>query len=150
MADLNKLIWKNSGYLHGPLPPKALESFNKLKTALISKLCLSTVDFNKRFHVTCDASANHYGSCLSQIGVVGVEWPCGYASKLLSEREAKQQLGIRERASILFSFQHWHLYLVGKEFTCRTDHKPNMSLFQEKTKVYDSMSNEIMSNYHLN
>ena len=95
--------------------------------------------------MTCDASATHYGSCLSQIGDDGIERPCGYASKLLSEKEAKQQPGIRERASILFSFRHWHLYLVGKEFTCRTDHKPNLSLFQGKTKVYDSMSDEIMS-----
>ena len=144
-ADLNKLIRKNSGYTHGPLPPNALASFLKLKQALISKPCLSPVDFNKRFYVTCDASATHYGSCLSQIGDDGIERPCGYASKLLSEKEAKQQPGIRERASILFSFRHWHPYLVGKEFTCRTDHKPNLSLFQGKTKVYDSMSDEIMS-----
>ena len=34
-----------------------------------------------------------------------VVMPC---SKLLSEKEAKQQPGIRERASILFSFRHWH------------------------------------------
>ena len=144
-ADLNKLIRKNSGYTHGPLPPKALESFNRLKEALISKPCLSSVHFNKRFYVTCDASATHYGSCLSQIGDGGIEQPCGYASKLLSEKEAKQQPGIRERVSILFSFRHWHPYLVGKEFTCRMDHKPNLSLFQGKTKVYDSMSDEIMS-----
>ena len=144
-ADLNKLIRKNSGYTHGPLPPKALDSFLKLKQALISKPCLAPVDSNKRFYVTCDASATHYGSCLSQIGDNGIERPCGYASKLLSKKEAKQQPGIRERASILFSFRHRHPYLVGKEFTCRTDHKPNLSLFQGKTKVYDSMSYEIMS-----
>ena len=143
LADLNKLIRKNSGYTHGPLPPKALDSFLKLK--LFSRPCLAPVDFNKRFYVTCDASATHFGSCLSQIGDDGIERPCGYASKLLSEKEAKQQPGIRERASILFSFRHCHPYLVGKEFTCRTDHKPNLSLFQGKTKVYDSMSDEIMS-----
>ena len=144
-ADLNKLIRKNSGYSHGPLPPNALDSFNKLKAALISLPCLSPVYFNKRFYVTCDASATHYGSCLSQIGDDGIERPCGYDSKLLSKKEAKQQPGIRKRASILFPFRHWHLYLVGKEFTCRTDHKPNLSLFQGKTEVYDSMSDEIMS-----
>ena len=48
------------------------------------------VDFNKRFYITCDASAIHNGSCLSQIGDYGIECPCGYASKLLSKKEAKQ------------------------------------------------------------
>lgn len=103
------------------------------------------MSFNERFYITCDASTTHYGSCLSQIGDDGIERACGYASKLLSEKEAKQQPSIRERASILFSFSHWHPYLIGKEFPCRTDHKLNLSLFQGKTKVYDCMSDKIMS-----
>ena len=112
-----------------PSSTQSIRFISKTEKGLISKPCLAPVDFSKRFYVTWDTSATHYGSCLSQIGDDGIERPCGYASKLLSEKEAKQQPGIRERASILFSFRHWHPYLVGKEFTCRTDHKPNLSLF---------------------
>ena len=144
-ADLNKLIRKNSGYIKGPLPEKAELSFQQLKKALISKPCLQPVNFDLPFIVTCDASATHYGSCLTQIGADGIERPCGYASKLLSEKEAKQQPGLRERASLVFSLRHWKPYLVGKEFTMRTDHKPNLSIAQGKTNVYDSLSDEIMS-----
>ena len=144
-AELNKLIRKTSGYTSGPIPQEARESFDKLKAALVSKPCLAAVNFDKRFYVTCDASATHYGSCLTQVGDDGIERPVGYASKLLSEKEAKQQPGLRERASIIFSLRHWKPYLVGREFTLRTDHKPNLAIAQGKTKVYDSLSDEIMS-----
>ena len=143
-ASLNKLIRKDSGYTKGPLPPAALESFQKLKAALISKPCLAAVDFSKRFYLTCDASATHYGACLSQKDSKGNERPCAYASKLLNEKEAKQAPGIRERNALLFAMRHFHPYLVGKEFTVRADHKPNLAIQNGKTKVYDSVSDEIM------
>lgn len=91
-AELNKLVRKNSGHTRGPLPAK--QSFLDLKSAMIFKPCLAAVDFNKRFIVTTDASATHYGSCLSQEGSDGIEHPCGYSSKLLSEKEANQSLGL--------------------------------------------------------
>ena len=143
-ASLSKLIRKDSGYTKGPLHPAALESFQKLKAALISKPCLAAVDFNKRFYLTCDASATHYGACLSQKDTKGNERPCAYASKLLNDKEAKQAPGIRQRNALLFAMRHFHPYLVGKEFTVRTDYKPNLAIQNGKTKVYDSVSDEIM------
>ena len=144
-AELNKLVRKNSGYTKGPLPDKAKRSYQELKQALISKPCLAAVDFGRRFIVTTDASATHYGSCLSQEGDDGIERPCGYSSKLLSEKEANQSPGLRERAALLHALRHWRPYLVGKEFTLRTDHKPNLSVSSGKTKLYDTLTDEIMN-----
>ena len=144
-ADLNKLVRKTSGYQSGPLPTDAQKSFEAQKAALISKPCLTPVDFDKRFYVTYDASATHYGSVLTQIDRAGIERPVGYASKLLNEKEAKQQPGLHERASIIFSLRHWKPYLIGKEFTLRTDLKPNLAIARGKTQVYDSLSDKIMS-----
>ena len=56
-ADLNKLVRKSSGYHSGPLPVEAQKSFEALKTAMVSKPCSAPVNFDKRFYVTCDASA---------------------------------------------------------------------------------------------
>ena len=106
-AELNKLVRKNSGYAKGPLPEKARQSYLELKQALISKPCLAAVDFEKRFIVTTDASATHYGSCLPQEGDDGIERPCGYSSKLLSEKEANQSPGLRER------LRYYMLYDIG-------------------------------------
>ena len=67
-----------------------------------------------------------------------------YASKLLSEKEARQSPGMRERAALLFSLRHWKPYLIGREFVLRTDHKPNVAIADSKTKTYDTLSDEIM------
>ena len=143
-APLNKLVRKDSGFKSGALPIEAKKSFLALKDALITRPCLAPVDFNSRFIVTTDASETHYGSCLSQIGKDGIERPCGFSSKLLNDKESKQQPGIRERAALLHALRHWQPYLVGKEFTMRTDHNPNLSLMKGKTKSYDTLSDEIM------
>ena len=143
-APLNKLVRKDSGFKSGPLPIEARKSFLALKDALISRPCLAPVDFNSRFIVTTDASETHYGSCLSQIGKDGIERPCGFSSKLLNDKESKQQPGMRERAALLHALRHWQPYLVGKEFTMRTDHNPNLGMMKGKTKSYDTLSDEIM------
>ena len=144
-TDLNKLVQKTSGYKPGPLPVEAQKSFEALKSALISKPCLAPVDFDKRFYVTCDASATHNGNVLTQIHNAGIELSVDYASKLLNEKEAKQQPGLREQTSIIFSLRHWKPYLIGKEFTLPTDHKPILAIARGKTQVYDSLYDEIMS-----
>ena len=114
-ADLNKLVRKNSGYTKGPLPDNAKQSFLKLQAALVSKPCLAAVDFNKEFILPCDASATHYGACLSQKGNDNIQRPCAYTSKLLSEKEAKQAPGFRERASLAFALRHFNPYLESRE-----------------------------------
>ncbi|MEL6277241.1 MAG: RNase H-like domain-containing protein, partial [Bacteroidota bacterium] len=80
-GPLNKLIRKDFIASAGKSEPALkLESFRDLKQALITRPCLTPVDFNRHFIVTCDASATHFGSCLSQVDKNGIEKPCGYAS----------------------------------------------------------------------
>ena len=143
-GPLNKLIRKDSGYTKGPLPEAAKQSFLALQHAMISKPCLSPVNFNCEFIVTCDASETHFGTCLSQKGTDGIERPCAYASKLLSEKESKQSPGTRERAALIYALRHWKPYLIGREFVLRTDHKPNVAIADSKSKIYDTLSDEIM------
>ena len=111
---------------------------------MISKPCPAPVNFDLEFIVTCDASESHFGTCLSQIGLDQIKRPCNYASKLLSEKESKQSPGMRERAAIIYALQHWKPYLIGKEFVLRTDHKANVAIVDSKTKLYDTLSDEIM------
>ena len=139
-GPLKKLIRKDSGYNGGRLPVAAKLAFNSLKSALISRPCLATVNFKERFIVTTDASETHHASCLSQKGADGIERPCGCSSKLLSTKESKQQPGMRERAALLHALRHWQPYIIGKEFTLRTDHNPN----QGKMKSYDPLTDEIL------
>ena len=51
---------------------------------------------------------------------------------------------MRERAALLHALRHWQPYLVGKEFTLRTDHNPNLALAKGKMKSYDTLTYEIL------
>ena len=51
---------------------------------------------------------------------------------------------MRERAALIYSLRHWKPYLIGKEFFLCTDHKPNVAIADSKTKLYDTLSDEIM------
>ena len=51
---------------------------------------------------------------------------------------------MRERAAPIYSLRHWKPYLIGKEFVLRTDQKPNVAIADSKTKLYDTLSDEIM------
>ena len=143
-GPLNKLVRKDSGYSSEKLPLEAQKAFLNLKNALISRPGLAPVDFISPFLVTTDASETHYASCLSQKGKDGVERPCGYSSKLLNSKESKQQPGMRERVALLHAPRHWQPYLIGKEFTLRTDHNPNLALAKGKTKLYDTLTDIIL------
>ena len=63
----------------------------------------------------------------------------------MSEKEANQSPRLRERAALLHALRHWRQYLVGKEFTLWTDHKPNLSVSNGKTKLYDTLTDKIMN-----
>ena len=39
---------------------------------------------------------------------------------------------------------YWQPYLIGKEFTLRTDHNPNLALAKGKMKSYDTLTDEIL------
>ena len=51
---------------------------------------------------------------------------------------------MRERAALLHALCHWQPYLIGREFTLRTDHNPNLALAKGKMKSYDTLTDEIL------
>ena len=51
---------------------------------------------------------------------------------------------MRERAALLHALRHWQPYLIGKEFTLRTDHNQNLALAKGKMKSYDTLMDKIL------
>ena len=45
---------------------------------------------------------------------------------------------------MLHVLRHWQPYLIGKEFTLRTDHSPNISLAKGKVKSFDTLTDKIL------
>ena len=67
-----------------------------------------------------------------------------FSNKLLNSKESKQQPGMRERVALLHALWHWQPYLIGREFTLRTHHDPNLALAKGKMKSYDTLTDYIL------
>ena len=100
-------------------------AFNKLTTALASAPCMSYFDKQKESFVLVDASPVGLCAILSQKST-GEEDPkvVAYASRALTDVEKRYSQTEKEALAIVWSVEHFHLYLYGHPFTLITDHKP--------------------------
>ena len=144
-APLNNLIKEDSGYKSGPLPPAALQAFRDVQQALSTRPCIAPVDFDREFILTVDSSNYAHGAILSQKNVDGIEHPCAFASKMLSDPQKKKPAFQREKEGIRWGMKHFRPYLLGREFLVRTDHKPLVSLAKGVVEVTDSVSADIQN-----
>ena len=85
-APLTRLTRKDSGYKLGPLPVEAREAFVSLKQTLSRRPALAPIYYDREFILTTDASTKALGAVLSQRDAMGIERPCAYYSRALSER----------------------------------------------------------------
>ena len=72
-------------------------------------------DTNKPIKVYCDASSVDVGACLMHL-MNGQERPVAYASRTLSQVEAKYAQIEREALAIVFAVRKFYQYLYGREF----------------------------------
>ena len=142
-APLTKLTRKDSKYKKGELPYEAYEAFAKLKSKLSSRPCLAPVDFQREFILTTDASNEALGAVLSQKDKNGLEYPCAYYSRSLSDSEKKLAPFHLEHLAMVAACRHFEPYLVGKEFLIRTDHKPLLALNKVQGKSLDRLKLEL-------
>jgi len=75
--------------------------------------------------VIVDASLVGLGGLLAQNGKV-----ISYVSRALSDVETRYSQTEREMLAILWTLEHFHLYLYGSEFTLVMDHKPLLGIFK--------------------
>ncbi|KAL5502336.1 hypothetical protein EMCRGX_G009089 [Ephydatia muelleri] len=85
-------------------------------------LLLPYPDYSKRFILDTDASNYGIGAVLSQISNDGSECVIAYASRSLSRQEQRYCVTRRELLAIVEFVQHFRQYLLGRQFTLRTDH----------------------------
>jgi hypothetical protein len=125
---LNDLQKKDQAWKWGP---EQIESFRKLKTALIQEPVLQYPDFTRPFVLTTDASGFAVGAILSQ-GLIGQDKPISYASRTLNPAEQNYSTIEKELTAIVWACKHFRPYLLGRTFTIVTDHKPLTWMFNVK------------------
>lgn len=108
-----------------------IDAFNRCKELLTAAPLLQYPDPSKPFILTTDASNVALGAVLSQ-GTVGSDKPVAYASRTLSDTEARHSTIERELLAIIWAVKHFRPYLFGQKFQIYTDHRPLAWLYSLK------------------
>ena len=98
------------------------KAFDELRTCLVSSPVLSYPDYSKCFFLDTDASDTGIGAVLSQVRDDGSECVIAYASRSLSRQEQRYCVTRKELLAVVDFMHHFRPYLLGREFTLRTDH----------------------------
>lgn len=98
------------------------EAFKALKNLLCNEPVLQSPNFTQRFIVQVDASDVGLGAVLVQ-GEAHDERPVLFLSRKLFERERKYSTIEKEGLAIKWAVDSLRYYLLGREFTLRSDHR---------------------------
>ena len=98
------------------------EAFDCLRIQLSTAPVLAHPDFTRPFLLDTDASDVGMGGVLSQFGDDGQERVVAYGSKLLTKAERNYCVTRKELLAVVTFTDLFRPYLLGKEFTVRTDH----------------------------
>ncbi|CAK1585808.1 unnamed protein product [Parnassius mnemosyne] len=115
---LNKLTNKNVRF---EWTTEADESFNHLKTTLVSAPILKCPNFDLPFSIHCDASSLDVGGVLTQT-YDGVEHPIAYCSRSLAKNEINFSTSERELMAVIYALEQFRSYVEGTKCKIITDH----------------------------
>lgn len=118
-TPLTNTLKKRNTFL---MSPEAVNSFEALKTALISAPLLSNPDFSKPFVIQCDASSNGIGGVLFQYDEENNEKPIAYFSEKLNDCQQKYSVTEQECYAAVRAVSKFRHYIEGTAFTIITDH----------------------------
>eukprot|EP00253_Pinus_taeda_P029424 PITA_29424 len=103
------------------------KAFSELKRLLTSAPILRVPDMDKDFTVCTDASKHGLGAVLMQDrGVIA------YASRKLKPHEELYATHDLELAAVVLALKIWRHYLVGRNFTLKSDHQSLQYLFTQR------------------
>ena len=120
-TPLTKLTRKDEKFIWNE---RCEESFQELKTRLVTAPVLALPDDQGNFVIFSDASRKGLGCVLMQHGKV-----IAYASRQLKPHEQKYPTHDMELAAIVFALKIWRHYLYGERCEIYTDHKSLKYIF---------------------
>ena len=130
-APLHELTKKNARFRWSPSQEDA---FQELKSRLTSAPILALPNDHDRFVLDADASDSAVGVVLSQIQQ-GREVAIAYASRRYSDTESRYCITRRELLAVIYGLRQFRQYLLGREFTIRTDHAPLLWLSHKSEPI---------------
>lgn len=101
-------------------------AFQAVKAALSENTTLAYFDPHKHTSIHVDASPVGIAGMLSQDGR-----PIAYASRSLTDVEQRYSQTEREALAVVWACEHFHVYVMGSDFTVVTDHKPLLGIWDK-------------------
>ena len=120
LSSLHDLTRKNVPFVWTVECQKSFE-YAKKKLLEPPVLCLPSVD--DYFVLETDASNGGIGACLKAVSRSGREFLVAFYSSKLTETECKWNIVEKEAYAILKGVEKFRHYLIGKEFTLKTDNR---------------------------
>ena len=93
-----------------------------------------------------DASQGGFGAVLEQMDEDSQRYPIAYASRQTNQAEMKYAPTQLEVAAIVFTVEHFEVYLLGNVFTVFTDHQALVSAFLVH---FESQSRGLLARWYL-
>lgn len=109
------------------------EAFENLKKTLTKIQSLGYYDVKDKTQIIADASPVGLGAVLVQMDSRGPRI-IAYGNRTLTECERKYSQTEKEALALVWSVEHFDIFVFGKEFDLVTDHKPLEILFGPKSK----------------
>lgn len=127
LDPLHNLLRKNEKFVWSE---KCEESFNQIKRYLCSQPVLEIYDKDLPIKIFTDASLEGIGAILKQTQLDGKDKPVAYFSKKLNESQKRKKAIYLECLAMKEAVKYWQHWLIGKQFTIYSDHKPleNMNI----------------------
>jgi hypothetical protein len=107
------------------------QAFEQLKSALTSQSLMRFPDFSQPFVLVCDASDCQIGSVLLQQFDSALQ-PIYYYSHALDTQQRQYSVTEKECLAMVLSIKRFHVYLHGRFFIIRTDHRALVWLYRCK------------------
>jgi hypothetical protein len=137
-APMTALTKKDSGWKEGKLPEEAYQAFLTLKEKLMEQPIVAYPKRDGRFMLRTDAcledkdNVGGLGAVLLQQQEMAEDedkvWKViymhPYASMPLKKHEKNYSAYLVEMAAAVWGIEHFDVYLIGKQFTLVTDHRP--------------------------
>ena len=127
IEPLYRMMRKQEEFIMGPTQRICIDH---IKDCLLSPLLLKPYEPNKPVTLTCDASQKGIGAVLEQDGR-----PVITISKMLTPAEINYSQIEREGLAIVWAVKKLSKFLVGKQFTLITDHKPLQYIFSPQKSL---------------
>ncbi|KAI4293353.1 hypothetical protein PAPHI01_2627 [Pancytospora philotis] len=135
-APLYALTQKECGleeFRQGMASPEARKAFSSIAKEMAKGRVLALPRRDGAFILTTDASGVGVGAVLSQIQD-GEERPVAFYSARHSGPEERYSTTEQELLAIVSAIRHFRYYLMGRQFTLKTDHKALVYLWESKDR----------------